>query len=135
MIAQAVPDKLTKARQASPWFSAERTIFGSWLQILSGGLRRPCHCHSISPSYVAVHVIMRARVLYTKHLTKKRKTWSDGFVDVSAQRSATLSDEQGQALATARLPAGEDWAEDTEGLRLPAAYFWGLLICNLWQSQ
>ncbi|KAK9800306.1 hypothetical protein WJX73_010750 [Symbiochloris irregularis] len=59
---------------------------------------------------------MRARVLYTKHLTKKRKTWSDGYVEISPQRLATLSDEDGRTLGTARLSPSENWSEDTEDI-------------------
>lgn len=56
-----------------------------------------------------------ARVLHTKHLTKKRKTWCDGYVSCSGQRTAILFDEQGSQLATARVPCAEHWSEQSEG--------------------
>lgn len=58
----------------------------------------------------------RAGVLFTKHLTKKRKAWLDGSVTVTAERWATLTDEEGRALATARVPSSEHWTADTEGI-------------------
>ena len=42
----------------------------------------------------------RLPCLYTKHLTKKRKTWSDGFV--------TLSFDGGQASCTLYSDTGSD---------------------------
>jgi hypothetical protein len=52
------------------------------------------------------------RVLYTKQLTKKRKTYADGFV-VLRPSGAALLDEAGRelALAAGPLPAGSDWGE------------------------
>ena len=56
-----------------------------------------------------------ARVLYTKHLTKKRKLWSDGYVKVNEQQLATLTAEDGAVLAAAKVAASEGWSSDTEG--------------------
>jgi hypothetical protein len=59
------------------------------------------------------------RVLYTKQLTKKRKTYTDGFVVVRASGATALLNENGSELAVASgpLPAGDDWAS-CEGVAL-----------------
>ena len=56
-------------------------------------------------------------MLFNKHLTKKRKTWSDGFVSVNEQQQAVLTDEEGAHLASSRItfsPA-DAWTSSTEG--------------------
>lgn len=45
------------------------------------------------------------RVLYTRHLTKKAKTYIDGFLQVK-EKSSTLYDENGKYVSSSRLPAG-----------------------------
>ena len=45
------------------------------------------------------------RVLYTKHLVKRKKTYHDGFLQVANGQSAWLLSELGQKLATGRLPS------------------------------
>lgn len=44
------------------------------------------------------------RVLYTKQLVKKKKTYHDGFLRVNDGKNACLIDETGQKLAAGRLP-------------------------------
>lgn len=65
------------------------------------------------------------RVLYTKQLQKKKKTYQDGFAVVRASGAVALLDEAGKELARAGgpLPAGEDWAT-CEG----ATVFEGFLV-------
>ena len=56
------------------------------------------------------------RVLYTRHLVKRKKTYHDGFLRVTDGRSACLLDELGQQLATGRLPSHcLPLSSDTEG--------------------
>lgn len=62
------------------------------------------------------------RILYTKHLTKKAKTWSDGFLDVR-DRQAMLYDEGGKQLGATRLP-GTAPLDCDETLK----FFEGLLV-------
>jgi hypothetical protein len=52
------------------------------------------------------------RVLYTKQLQKKHKTYHDGFVVVRDSGAVALLDDSGHELAAAAapLPAEEDWA-------------------------
>jgi hypothetical protein len=66
------------------------------------------------------------RVLYTKQLTKKHKTYQDGFVVLRGSGAAALLDEAGRELtpAAAPLPPGEDWG-DCEGV---ADVFPGFLV-------
>jgi len=56
-------------------------------------------------------------VLHTKQLTKKRKTYNDGFVVVRASGAVVLLDEGGKELATASapIPASDDFAS-SEGI-------------------
>jgi hypothetical protein len=65
------------------------------------------------------------RVLYTKQLQKKRKTYADGFVVARPSGAVLLLDEGGKELAAASapLPPGEDWGA-CEG----AAVFPGFLV-------
>ena len=57
-----------------------------------------------------------ARILYTKHLTKKKKTYHDGFLKLGKDRTACLLDEAGQRLETAKMPAKMlPLSSDTEG--------------------
>lgn len=57
------------------------------------------------------------RVLYTKHLVKKKKTYHDGFLKVTVGRSACLLDENRQKLATGRLPSScSSLSPDLEGI-------------------
>lgn len=44
------------------------------------------------------------RVLWTKQLTKKQKTWNDGFVACKPCGAAVLYDEAGKELGQSRLP-------------------------------
>lgn len=46
-----------------------------------------------------------ARVLYTKHPVKKKKTYHDGFIEVHSDRTSNLLDESGQRIASTKLPA------------------------------
>ena len=56
------------------------------------------------------------RVLYTKHLVKKHKSYHDGFLKVQTTGSAVLLDEEGCTLAQAKLPAKAlPLQADTEG--------------------
>ena len=55
-----------------------------------------------------------ARVLWTKHLTKKRKTMHDGSVTVEPCGHASLQDEGNSTLATAKLAPSTRWEEDAE---------------------
>ncbi len=44
-----------------------------------------------------------ARVLYAKHVSRKRKTWQDGFVSINEdqhRQSAKLYDESGQLISS-----------------------------------
>lgn len=60
-----------------------------------------------------------AKVLFAKQIARKRKTWQDGFVRVLGQgqpkRSATLYDEIGVTISSARVPESQsfDGAEGT----------------------
>ncbi len=53
------------------------------------------------------------RALYTKHLTKKHKTWSDGFVRWAPGKAAELLSVDGGPLASTR-PVGAVPADDGE---------------------
>lgn len=48
---------------------------------------------------------MQYRALYTKHLTKKQKTWHDGFVVLRNKARIVLYDEAGKELSAAAMPA------------------------------
>ena len=60
-----------------------------------------------------------AKVLYAKQVARKRKTWQDGFIRVSVQdqskRAAQLYDETGAFVSSARIPASQVIAADSEG--------------------
>jgi hypothetical protein len=59
-----------------------------------------------------------ARVLYTKQLQKKKKTWQDGFVLIRASGSAVLLDEDGKELSSCvRLPGRVKNIAEEEELR------------------
>jgi hypothetical protein len=59
-----------------------------------------------------------ARVLYTKQLQKKKKTWQDGFVLVRPSGSALLYDEDGKELASCiKLPGRVKNIAEEEELR------------------
>lgn len=59
-----------------------------------------------------------ARVLYTKQLQKKKKTWQDGFVLIRVGGSALLYDEEGKELASCvKLPARVKNIAEEEELR------------------
>lgn len=61
-----------------------------------------------------------ARVLYAKHVSRKRKTWQDGFMSMNKQddtrRSAKLYDESGLLVAKGHVPASEELTTTSEGL-------------------
>ncbi len=61
-----------------------------------------------------------ARVLYAKHVSRKRKTWQDGFMSMNKQgdtrRSAKLYDESGLIVAKGHLPASEELTTTSEGM-------------------
>ena len=63
-----------------------------------------------------------ARVLFTKHVQKKRKTWQDGFLAVNSQnvnnRSGKLYDAEGKPVASSRIPASQIIDAESEG------HFW-----------
>jgi hypothetical protein len=59
-----------------------------------------------------------ARVLYTKQLQKKKKTWQDGFVLIKASGPALLYDEDGKELASCiKLPGRVKNIAEEEELR------------------
>ena len=57
-----------------------------------------------------------ANVLYTKHLTKKRKTYHDGSLTVDAAGGACLQDESKEVIARAVVPPAREWAAGDEGM-------------------
>lgn len=64
-------------------------------------------------------VVFSAKVLYAKQVARKRKTWQDGFLFVSedhSKRSATLYDEIGAVISTARVPASQVLNVDSQGI-------------------
>lgn len=67
-------------------------------------------------------ITFSAKVLFAKQVARKRKTWQDGFLFSSedqSKRSATLYDESGVVVSTARLPASQVWSADAEGTVVP----------------
>lgn len=60
-----------------------------------------------------------ARVLYTKQVQKKRKTWQDGYLSIHSQdrnnRSGRLFDEDGKQITTTRIPASVGINGESEG--------------------
>ena len=63
-------------------------------------------------------VLFSAKVLYAKHVARKRKTWQDGFLCVNedqSKRSATLYDESGVVVANARVPSSQILNAESEG--------------------
>lgn len=64
--------------------------------------------------------VFSARVLYAKQVARKRKTWQDGFLCVIGQdqskRSATLYDESGVVVSSARISASPILNADSEGI-------------------
>lgn len=65
---------------------------------------------------------MYLRVLWTNQLTKKRKTWQDGFLELkeeTGQRSVLLLKEDRTRLASGRLPSSLQVTEDLEGAPVP----------------
>ena len=63
-------------------------------------------------------VTFSATVLYAKQVARKRKNWQDGFLLVSedqSKRSATLYDESGVIVSTARVPSSQAFNADSEG--------------------
>ena len=75
-------------------------------------------------------MLFSASVLYTKHLTKKRKTYHDGCLTVDAAGSACLLDDAQQPLARAAVPASLGWTADTEGETVLDAGCWHLVDSN-----
>lgn len=61
-----------------------------------------------------------ARVLFTKHVQKKRKTWQDGYLAVNSQdvnnRSGKLYDEEGKLVSISRIPASQIVEAASEGI-------------------
>lgn len=61
-----------------------------------------------------------ARVLFTKHVQKKRKTWQDGYLAVNSQdvnnRSGKLYDEAGKLVSISRIPASQIVEAESEGI-------------------
>ena len=60
-----------------------------------------------------------ARVLYTRHVQKKRKTWQDGYLAVNSQdsynRAGKLYDEEGKLVASSRIPDSQTIDAESEG--------------------
>lgn len=54
------------------------------------------------------------KVLYTKQLTKKRKTYQDGYVICKENGSAALLDEDGATLCNTRILVTQTLTEDVE---------------------
>ena len=63
--------------------------------------------------------VFSAKILYAKQVARKRKTWQDGFLYVSGEdqskRFATLYDENGVVISSARVPASQVLNADSEG--------------------
>lgn len=56
-----------------------------------------------------------ARILWTKQLTKKKKTYNDGFIRVKPSNEAILYDEDGKELSCcSKLPSGIDITTDDD---------------------
>lgn len=62
---------------------------------------------------------LTAKVLYTKHVHKKRKTWQDGYLSIASQNSKNgsgkLYDEDGMQISSARIPESQSIDADSEG--------------------
>ena len=56
-----------------------------------------------------------AQVLWTRHLTKKRKTRHDGSLTVEPCGHASLQDDSNSLLATAKLAPNATFPADAEG--------------------
>ncbi len=54
-------------------------------------------------------------VLYTRHLTQKRKTYFDGFLRVSSERHAALITDEGIDVKSGRVPRSTKLQEGSEG--------------------
>ena len=83
-----------------------------------------------------------AKVLFAKQVARKRKTWQDGFVCVLGQgqikRSATLYDESGVIISSARVPQSQSLDSDSEGttdLLTLSSDLCKLLINIVWQAS
>lgn len=75
-----------------------------------------------------------SRILYTKHLVKRKKTYHDGFLKLDSDRAACLLDENGQKLANAKLPAQMlPLSSETEGSQL--ACYCALIYIRAFQSR
>lgn len=62
---------------------------------------------------------MLLRVLWTKQLTRKSKTWNDGFLELrDGQRAVVLYDESRKQLASGRLPSTQQVTEGLEGMHI-----------------
>lgn len=63
-----------------------------------------------------------AQVLYAKHVSRKRKTWQDGFMSVSNQdpnrQTAKLYDGSGVLISSCRVPASEHVSCTSEGVHV-----------------
>ena len=75
-----------------------------------------------------------ARVLYAKHVSRKRKTWQDGFLSMNKQgdtrRSVKLYDESGLLVAKGHVPASEKLTTPSEGLcNRPPGYISASFCC------
>lgn len=57
------------------------------------------------------------RVLYSRHLTQKRRTYHDGFVKLQSSRTAVLFSEDGVELSTTTIPPSTTLTESTEDFR------------------
>lgn len=60
---------------------------------------------------------MYLRVLYTKHLTRKHKSYQDGFV-CSISNTATLYSAEGATLGVCKLKPSESFDASTEGEKI-----------------
>jgi hypothetical protein len=63
---------------------------------------------------------MLLRVLWTKQLTRKSKTWNDGFLELRDGRSVVLSDDDRTQLASGRLPSALEVTAGLEGMHSQA---------------
>ena len=62
---------------------------------------------------------MFLRVLWTKQLTRKSKTWHDGILEVTEERGSravVLFTDERCRLASGRIPASLEITEDLEGM-------------------
>lgn len=70
-----------------------------------------------------------AKVLWTRHLTKKRKTRHDGSVTVEPCGHASLQDDSNGLLATARLAPNATFEADAESAVLELQQIQPLAAC------